>query len=226
MNIKKEEKQKKQIAESITTLGKNRESLEAGAKALDEAIDEAAIEGQNELSEDLIEQQVDLIDICNIIKFVEHKSKTDACIANALNTGLRDLPKALKTCNNLICSVKNIKGISKQLDIFKASLSANKNALNKLRDELLKSKDKVLGDIFKEKKATADKEKAKKIEEAKALRAARIGQVIANQGVSGNKVFASNTSTANSLKTKVGNVSAGFDIDQAINDIDKANGEA
>ena len=168
----KQLKQYKQIGEGVAMITNTRETLEQLAKRYDEWIDEAADLGEDDYSDQLIEEQVDLEDFARDLEFIEKKVVQNAISAKAFNE-LKKLPGAMASCKKLLSESPNMKKLVKQMSDFGRALDKSRASLKDLRSELSSSKDPIYADLFGEKKSL-DPKRAAKIEAKKKAREGRI----------------------------------------------------
>lgn len=163
--IDKELKKEQQIAEGLATIKEARESVDELARRYDEWILQAAELGEDEYSDQLIEDQVELEEFSRNLQFFEVRIRESAVSARAFNK-LKSLPRVMDCCKVLLSKGLNLPKIGKQMSDFKDSLDKARTSLKDLRGELSKSKDSVYTDLFGKKKSVdpriADKVQAKK----------------------------------------------------------------
>ncbi len=195
--ISKELKQEQQIAEGLATIKEARESVDALAAQYNDWIDQAAELGEDEYSDQLIAEQVELEMFSGDLQFIEVQIRKNAVSARALGR-LKALNDVVSSCKNLGKGL-DLKKIGKQLAGLKTSLDSSKTSLRDLRSELSATKDPVYTDLFG-KKTKEDPKVAAKIAAKKQEREARL--VIKTEG------------------KKVAPVDSGVGADTAASDID------
>lgn len=175
--ISKELKQEQQIAEGLATIKEARESVDALAAQYNDWIDQAAELGEDEYSDQLIAEQVELEMFSGDLQFIEVQIRKNAVSARALGR-LKALNDVVSSCKNLGKGL-DLKKIGKQLAGLKTSLDSSKTSLRDLRSELSATKDPVYTDLFG-KKTKEDPKVAAKIAAKKQEREARL--VIKTEG--------------------------------------------
>ena len=195
--ISKELKQEQQLAEGLATIKEARESVDALAAQYNDWIDQAAELGEDEYSDQLIAEQVELEMFSGDLQFIEVQIRKNAVSARALGR-LKALNDVVSSCKNLGKGL-DLKKIGKQLAGLKTSLDSSKTSLRDLRSELSATKDPVYTDLFG-KKTKEDPKVAAKIAAKKQEREARL--VIKTEG------------------KKVAPVDSGVGADTAASDID------
>lgn len=180
--IDKELKQEQQIAEGLATIQEARESVDELAKRYDPWIDEAAELGEDEYSDQLISDQVELEEFSRNLKFFEIRIREGAVSARAFSK-LKALPKVMDNCKSLLKNGLDLPRIGKQMAGFKKSLDSARTSIKELRSELSASKDPVYTDLFG-KKTKVDPEVSAKVEAKKQAREARLAAKLASTSVS------------------------------------------
>lgn len=180
--IDKELKKEQQISDGVATLQESRDSIEELAKSYDIWIDEAAELGENEYSDQLIADQVELEEFSRNLKFFEIRIREGAVSARAFNK-LKSLPTVLENCKSLLKNGLDLHKIGKQMGDFKKSLDGARKSIKDLRSELSTDKDPIYTDLFG-KKTKEDPKIAAKIAAKKDAREARLAAKIASSTVS------------------------------------------
>ncbi len=175
--ISKELKQEQQIAEGLATIKEARESVDELARQYNDWIDQAAELGEDEYSDQLIAEQVELEMFSGDLQFIEVQIRKNAVSARALGR-LKALESVVSSCKNLGKGL-DLKKIGKQLAGLKTSLDSSKTSLRDLRSELSATKDPVYTDLFG-KHTKEDPKIAAKIAAKKQEREARL--VIKTEG--------------------------------------------
>ena len=170
--VEKELKQKKQIAEGVAMIQEARSSVEELTAKYDAWIDEAAELGEDEYSDQLIEEKVELIEFVRNLTFLEEKVRVSAVTAKTFSE-LKKLPAAMQACKGLLAAGPNLKQLGKQMASFKSSLDGARLSLKDLRSELSASKDPVYTDLFG-KKTSEDPHIASRIAAEKTAREKRL----------------------------------------------------
>ncbi len=179
--IDKELKQEQQIAEGLATIQEARESIDNLAKRYDEWIDQAAELGEDEYSDQLIADQVELEEFSRNLSFFEVRIREGAVSARAFSK-LKDLPNVMDCCKSLLKKGLDLPKIGKQMAGFKTSLDKARTSLRDLRGELSASKDPVYTDLFG-KHTKEDPKISAKIAAKKQAREARLAAKIASSTV-------------------------------------------
>lgn len=179
--INKELKQEQQIAEGLATIQEARESVDDLAKRYDEWIDQAAELGEDEYSDQLIADQVELEEFSRNLSFFEVRIREGAVSARAFSK-LKALPNVMDCCKSLLKKGLDLPKIGKQMAGFKSSLDKARTSLKDLRSELSSSKDPVYTDLFG-KKTKEDPKIASRIAAKKQAREARLAAKIASSTV-------------------------------------------
>lgn len=174
----KELKKLNQIAEGVAQISEARESVEHLSVQYNAWIDEAAELGEDEYSDQLIAEKVEMEEFARILRALEVKVRANAVTANTFN-GFQKLPVAMDACKSLLNSGANLKKLGKQMASFKSSLEKARTSLKDLRSELSASKDPVYNDLFG-KKTADDPGIAKKIAAEKAAREARLAAKVSS----------------------------------------------
>lgn len=186
----KEYKKYEQIGEGVTMIRDSRESIEKLAKRYDQWIDEAAELGEDDYSNQLIEDKVELNEFARNLSFLEVKVTESAVSANTFS-GLKNLPVAMSACKSLLTAAPDLKKLGKQMASFKTSLDGARTSLKGLRTELSKSKNPACSELFGIGRAK-DPKMADKIEAEKKAREARLAAKISKNVP--NPVASENTS--------------------------------
>lgn len=174
----KELKKLNQIAEGVAQITEAREAIMHLSSQYNNWIDEAAELGEDEYSDQLIADKVELDEFARNLKFLEVQVRESAVTANTFN-GLQKLHAAMDACKSLLTAGPNLKKLGKQMASFRTSLEKARTSLKDLRSELSASKDPVYTDLFG-KKTADDPNIAKKIAAEKAAREARLAAKISN----------------------------------------------
>lgn len=180
--IDKELKQEQEIAEGLATIQEARSSIDELAKRYDEWIDQAAELGEDEYSDQLISDQVELEEFSRNLSFFEIRIREGAVSARAFSK-LKALPSVMNCCKSLLKKGLDLPKIGKQMAGFKSSLDKARTSLRDLRSELSASKDPVYTDLFG-KKTREDPKISAKIAAKKQAREARLAAKIASTTVS------------------------------------------
>ena len=177
--LDKEVKKQQQIAKGIVELRQARESIDELARKYDEWIDQAAELGEDEYSDQLIAEQVEMEEFSRDLSFFEVSINVGAVSADAFNK-LQMLPQVISNCKGLLNAGPNLTKIGKQMSEFKKALGSSRISLKDLRNELSPNKDyeKVFG-----KKSTVDPKIASKIDAKKQAREARLAAKIASSTI-------------------------------------------
>ncbi|MDE6475059.1 MAG: hypothetical protein K2L70_08175 [Clostridia bacterium] len=173
--LDKEVKKQQQIAKGIYQLSESKKAIDELAKRYDDWIDQAAELGEDEYSDQLIAEQVEMEEFSRDLSFIETRINVGAVSADVFNK-LQTLPQVMNNCKSLLNGGPNLSKIGKQMSDFKKSLDSSRISLKDLRSELSPNKDyeKLFG-----KKSTLDPKVASKIEEKKKAREARLAAKIA-----------------------------------------------
>ena len=174
----KELKRLNQIAEGVAKISEAREAIEHLSRQYNAWIDEAAELGEDEYSDQLIAEKVELDEFARNLKFLEVQVRESAVTANTFN-GLQKLQVAMAACKSLLTTSPNLKKLGKQMASFKSSLAKARTSLKDLREELSASKDPVYADLFGTKTAD-DPNIAKRIAAEKAAREARLAAKVSS----------------------------------------------
>lgn len=177
----KELKQEQDIAEGLATIQEARESVDELAKRYVEWIDQAAELGEDEYSDQLIADQIELEEFSRDLEFIEVMIRKQAISARALGR-LKALPKVVACCKSLPKGL-DLPKIGKQLAGLKDLLANSRISLKDLRRELSDSKTSVHEELFG-KKAKEDPKISAKIAAKKQAREARLATKIESNKVS------------------------------------------
>ena len=180
--IDKELKQEQEIAEGLATIQDARGSIDELAKRYDEWIDQAAELGEDEYSDQLIADQVELEEFSRNLSFFEVRIREGAVSARAFSK-LKALPGVMSCCKSLLKKGLDLPKIGKQMAGFKTSLDKARTSLRDLRSEPSASKDPVYTDLFG-KKTREDPKITAKIDAKKQAREARLAAKLASTTVS------------------------------------------
>ena len=175
----KEFKQQQQIAAGLATLKQARQSVDDLAARYDEWIDQAAELGEDEYSDQLIADQVELEEFSRNLSFFEIRITEGAVSAQAFSQ-LKTLPGVLDCCRGLLKQGLDLPKIGKQMAGFKASLDKARTSLKDLRSEL-SAKDTTV-DLFG-RPVKEDPKIASKIAAKKQAREARLAARLASESV-------------------------------------------
>lgn len=145
--VDKELKKMHQIADGIGAIKGARESVEALAVKYTNWIDEAAELGEDEYSDQLIAEQVDVEGFARDLAYLESKVTNNAVIAKTFNE-FNNLAAAMSACEKLLKQGPDLKALGKRMVKFKASLNNAHTSLKDLRAELSTSKDPVYTKLF------------------------------------------------------------------------------
>lgn len=177
----KELEKEQQIADGLSTIQEARESVDELAKRYDEWIDQAAELGEDEYSDQLIADQIELEEFSRDLSFIEVMIRKQAVSARALGR-LNALPKVVACCKSLPKGL-NLPKIGKQLAGLKELLANSRISLRDLRSELSDSKTSVHEELFG-KKTQEDPKISAKIVAKKQAREARLAAKIESSKVS------------------------------------------
>lgn len=174
----KELKKLNQIGDGVAMIEESLKSIEHLASQYDSWIDEAAELGEDEYSDQLIAEKVEMEEFARILEALKVKVRANAVTANTFN-GFQKLPAAMDACKSLLNAGPNLKKLGKQMASFKSSMEKATTTLKDLRSELIASKDPVYNDLFG-KKTADDPDIAKKIAAEKAAREARLAAKVSS----------------------------------------------
>lgn len=143
MRIKmtKEEKQQKTIAEGIGALADAVECLDTYSKTLDDAIDAAAINKEDEYSDSLIEQKVSVVLLKSDFEFMLLQLKDQVSAAQAFNS-LKDLPDVLNACKQIASKVPDLSKLTASMASFREMTQQYAKDVKNLREKLSQSRSK------------------------------------------------------------------------------------
>lgn len=177
----KEEKQQKKIAEGMTDIQLAAENLGRYAATLDEAIDHAALNNEDQYSDSLIEQKIAVMELKSDFDFIYMQLKDQVSAAAAFNS-LKNMPEILDACKKITSKVPNMSKLSKSMSSFRDTMKQYSEDFKKLRNKLSesrKSKEKnTWANLFSP--ASADTYNSK-IEAEKQARAGRLALKAAGQ---------------------------------------------
>lgn len=177
----KEEKQQKKIAEGMTDIQLAAENLSRYAATLDEAIDHAALNNEDQYSDSLIEQKIAVMELKSDFDFIYMQLKDQVSAAAAFNS-LKNMPEILDACKKITSKVPNMSKLSKSMSSFRDTMKQYSEDFKKLRNKLSesrKSKEKnTWANLFSP--ASADTYNSK-IEAEKQARAGRLALKAAGQ---------------------------------------------
>lgn len=213
-DIDREVQQLNQVAEGVTMIRDARNSMEQLAVKYDAWIDEAALLGEDEYSDQLIADQVELEEFARDLKFLETRIVEGATTAKAFNS-LSRLPAALKACKSLLAQGPDLKKLGKQMATFKKSMDSQRSSLKDLRAELSSSShDTVYAELFG-RKATEDPKITEKIEDKKRAREARLAEKMAKE----------RAKSENPVPSEIGSVAGNIDAITAMIDEESKKGD-
>lgn len=160
------------VAEGLAYIKEAREGLEGLEAQYDEWIDEAAELGQDEYSDELIDDKLEISDFISDLKFLEAQISSSAARAVAIGN-LGKLPAAIKACSSLLHKGPNFIKLGKDMASFQKSLAQAKGSLRDVRKQFSHNKDKNILSKKKDSPAVAAEKQA---------RAARLAARVANGG--------------------------------------------
>lgn len=179
--MSKEEKQQLKIAEGMTAIQEATERLDRYAASLDEAIDAAALNNEDEYSDSLIEQKLSVLALKSDFDFILMQLKDQVSAASAFNS-LKEMPKILNACKQIAGKVPDMSKLTKSMSSFRDTMKQYSEDFKKLRNKLSesrKSKEKnTWANLFSP--ASADTYNSK-IEAEKQARAGRLALKAAGQ---------------------------------------------
>ena len=185
MNSKKdkEENQKRQVAETITTLQNAIARLDRYAASLDESIDAAALNNEDAYSDSLIEQKISVIALKSDFEFILLQIKDMVSAAAAFNS-LKGLPEVLNACNQIAGQIPNLSKLTKSMSAFRQTTKEYAAGLKNLREQLSQNRElqsqNAWDALFAPEKSDAYQ---KKIDAEKQARAARLAIKAAGEAV-------------------------------------------
>lgn len=168
----KEFENKQNIARGLTAFQDARKQLELSLPKYDYQIDKAAELGDDEYSDQLIEEKVEAQDVIRTLEIIENRIMTNAMTANAV-ASLKNLDSAIKSCQSLLESGPNMKKIGKELGSFSKNLNDARKKLKDLRTEIVGKKDRNMDVLFGD-SAYEDPKFAEKINAEKEARNQRL----------------------------------------------------
>ncbi len=143
----KEFANKQQIAQGLTAFQEARKQLELALPKYDFQIDRAAELGDDDYSNELIEEKVEAQEVIRTLEIVETRISTNAMTANAY-ASLKNLDSAIKSCQSLLDSGPNMQKIGKQIGAFSNNLKDARKKLRDLRNEISSKKDPNMDELF------------------------------------------------------------------------------
>lgn len=172
--MSKEEKQQLKIAEGMTAIQEAAERLDRYAASLDEAIDAAALNNEDEYSDSLIEQKLSVLALKSDFDFILMQLKDQVSAASAFNS-LKEMPKILNACKQIAGKVPDMSKLTKSMSSFRTMTKQYAADLKKLREKLSQSREgqtkKTWDNLFAPSESDAYKGK---IDAEKQARAARL----------------------------------------------------
>ena len=130
-----ERENERRIAETIVSLDKATNTFKAYITALDAEIDEAAMNGDDKLAEEILFCQAEAMDIARAFVSIKTSLKTQAITAKAAGS-LASLPAYIKGCQNILSTMPKFGSLSKDLSVLKDNLGKAKEQLSDLRGAL------------------------------------------------------------------------------------------
>ncbi len=156
------------VAEGLAYIKEAREGLEDLEAQYNEWIDEAAELGQDEYSDQLIEDKLEVSDFVSDLKFMEAQISSSAARAIAIGN-LGKLPAAIRACNGLLRKGPNFVKLGKDMAAFQKSLAKAKGSLSDVRKQFVK----------KDRTIIAKKRDSEAVAAEKQARAARLAARVA-----------------------------------------------
>ena len=146
--LEKELKNKQKIAEAIVAIDEAIENFEGFARSLDNDIDEAAMNGDDELSNELLECQADMEDMAREFKYIKTSIRAMANMTLALSS-VQKLPAYIKGCNKVLRGIPSLRGISKGFSDLRRSVGRFREQIRGMREDMRSGKGKRYADIYK-----------------------------------------------------------------------------
>lgn len=145
--LEKELKIKEKIANAIVEIDEAINTFETFARSLDNEIDEAALNGDDDLSNELLEVQADMEDMAREFKYIKTSIRSMANITLAFNS-ISKLPAYIKGCNKVISGIPSLAGISKGFNALRRKLGRFRQQIRGMRDDMRTGKGKRYTDIY------------------------------------------------------------------------------
>ncbi len=175
-NAQKELENRNQITESVIMIRDARKSVEELSKNYNNWVDEAAMLGEDDYSNQLIEDQVELEEFSRALSFLEVRIMESATTATVFNN-LSKLPLAMDACKSLLKRGVNMATLGKQMASFKKMLDNARTQIKDLRAELSNAKNPVYTELFG-KKISEDPKITARIAAKKQERELRIASLV------------------------------------------------
>ncbi|MBQ2809944.1 MAG: hypothetical protein IKA43_03545 [Clostridia bacterium] len=200
--MEKELKIKEKIANAIVEIDEAVNTFESFARSLDNEIDEAALNGDDELSNELLQVQADMEDMAREFKYIRTSIRSMANITLAFNS-VSKLPAYIKGCNKVISGIPSLTGISKGFNALRRKLGRFRQQIRGMRDDMRTGKGKRFTDIYTGSRQS-DADTLKRCQERREARiAARLG------GVATTPVTAEATTPATNPATNMAGATVG-----------------
>ena len=218
----KKQKQLQKVSESLNTFKQVADKLRALTGLYTEWIDEAAKNGDDEYSNQLIEEKVENDEIVADLDSLYRQVLQQATLAAVLGE-LSTLPAAVKACKGLLSASPNFKKIGKSVKSFRSELDKARLSLHEMRQELRgQVKSNYNPDFFANltstnaKEAAADPKHRQRLEAEKAARDARLAA-----GVVSGMVAAPVNTTPATAEQIAGAGNGATDVDEIIAAMDE-----
>lgn len=171
--LEKQFEKEKLVAQTVVDIRTQREDLEKLAEDYFERAVEAAQLGQDEFSNELLENIVEFEDFGENLRYLEIKVKTAAITSKTIGR-LRELPKALAACRSVFCKGPDFKALGKDMRDLLSSLGTARDQFREFRLGLGKSNDPVYAEIFGKERKSGDPKYAQRLADKKKDLEARI----------------------------------------------------
>lgn len=138
---------KKEIAGVLAAIKESRGQLENALPKFDLQIDKAAELGQDEYSNELIQDKVETQDIIRILEFFETEIMNYAVTSSALSA-LKPMQDAIAACSSLLNAGPDFKKLGNQMAEFRKKLETARGRIKELHKQLRGKKDADVEALF------------------------------------------------------------------------------
>ncbi len=145
--LEKELKNKQKIAEAIVAIDEAIANFENFARTLDDDIDEAFLQGDDELAEELLQCQADMEEMAREFKYIKTSIRSMANMTLAFSS-IAKLPSYIKGCNKVLRGIPSLRGISRGFGDLRRNVGRFRQQIRGMRDDLRSGKGKRYADIY------------------------------------------------------------------------------
>ena len=155
--LEKEAAQRQQMRETLVELENGVKAFDAYIIALDEKIDEAVLNGDDDLAEEILLNQATAMDIQRDFKYIKNAIEQDVLTSEVLSS-FATLPACLKNCASILAKLPKFDSLTKSMKDLRSKLGKTSTELKKMRDAVRKGgKTNTVLDYFdKSQKADSD----------------------------------------------------------------------